>query len=368
MVSERIKKLAKILVEYCLEIKEGEKLRISASDIAAPLILEVYKNALQKGAYPIVDVSMPLLQEVYYKYASDEQLQKQSEYEHFMVNYFDASLTILGGYNTKSMSGVPSEKIAMYRKSHAPLSEMQMKRLEKGEFKWCATQYPTHSSAQDAGMSLIDYVEFIYQACFLNDEDPVSSWKKYSDWQEKICKFLETKKEFRICSNGTDLTLRTEGRTWINCAGKMNFPDGEVFTGPIEDSVNGHIKFSYPGIFSGKEIEDIELTFKDGKVINAKAKVGQNLLDAMLETDGGARYVGEFAVGTNMGIDTFTKNMLFDEKMGGTIHLALGASIAKSGGKNISGIHWDMLCDMEGGEIFADGELIYKDRKFIIEI
>ena len=367
MIGERIKKFAKILVDYCLKLKKDEKVLITGTDLATPLILEVYKNALLKGAYPAVDIMIPGVKEIYYKFATQEQLEHASDYARFMVSYFDAYLHILGGYNTKSMSGIPSKKIAMHTKANAEISNIQRQRMKENKLKWCATQFPTHSNAQCAGMSLFDYKEFIFQACFLNDDDPINSWTKYSVWQNKICKFLEKKKEFRIYAEDTELTLRTEGRTWVNCDGTLNFPDGEVFTGPIENSVNGHIKFSFPGIFQGKEIEDIRLTFENGKVVKAHAKRGDKLLQAMLNTDEGARYVGEFAIGTNFGIDRFTKNMLFDEKIGGTIHLAIGASIPQSGGINQSTIHWDMLCDMKDGEIYADDELIYKNRDFVIK-
>ena len=367
MIGERIKKFARILVDYCLEIKKDQKLLISGTDLASPLILEIYKNALLKGAYPAVDIAIPGLAELYYCHASEEQLQHACAYKRFVVGYFDAYLDILGGYNTKSMSSIDSLKIAMHRKASSEIQEIQRKRMLDNKLKWCATQFPTHSAAQQAGMSLYDYQEFAFKACFLNDEDPVQSWRSYSEWQAKICNFLQSKKEFRVCAEDTELSLRTEGRKWINCDGHMNFPDGEVFTGPIEKSVNGHIKFSFPGVFMGKEIEDIRLTFRDGKVVDATAKMGEKLLLAMLDTDDGARYVGEFAIGTNFGIDRFTGNMLFDEKIGGTIHLALGASIPQSGGQNNSSIHWDMLCDMKGGEIYADDELIYRDRNFIIK-
>ncbi|MDP7420668.1 MAG: aminopeptidase, partial [bacterium] len=205
----------------------------------------------------------------------------------------------------------------------------------------------------------------VYQACFLNDKDPVESWKNLNKWQGKIIDYLSNKDRIKVIARNTELTLNVGGRTWINCDGQRNFPDGEVFTGPIENSINGHIRFTYPGIYMGKEIEDIYLEFKDGQVVKARAGFGQDLLNSMLNTDEGARYVGEFAIGTNYGIDRFTKNMLFDEKIGGTIHLALGLSIPESGGVNQSVIHWDMLCNMkDGGELYADDELFYKDGQF----
>jgi aminopeptidase len=216
-------------------------------------------------------------------------------------------------------------------------------------------------------MSLAEYTDFVFGAGLLDHDDPVAEWRRIDAQQEKICDILNTKSDLRIVSTDTDISMSIAGRKWINCSGHENFPDGEVFTGPVEDTVNGHIRFSFPGIYAGKEIEDIRLEFKDGKVVKATAAKGEELLQALLETDEGARFVGELAVGTNFGIQNFTQNMLFDEKIGGTVHLAIGASYPESGGKNKSGIHWDMLCDMrEGGEIYADGELIYRNGNFSI--
>ena len=215
-------------------------------------------------------------------------------------------------------------------------------------------------------MSLAEYAEFVFGAGLLYHGDPVAEWRKIDAQQEKICDFLNRQSNLHILSRDTDITMSIAGRKWINCSGHENFPDGEVFTGPVEDSVTGYIRFSFPGIFAGQEIEDIRLEFEKGKVVKATAAKGQELLHALLETDTGARYVGEVAVGTNFGIQKFTRNMLFDEKIGGTVHLALGAAYPESGGKNVSGIHWDMLCDMrEGGEIYTDDQLIYRNGKFL---
>jgi len=216
-------------------------------------------------------------------------------------------------------------------------------------------------------MSISEYEDFVYGAGYIDRKDPIAEWKELEKKQEGICKILDGKKRLRIVSKDTDLKMSIEGRKWVNCCGTANFPDGEVFTGPVEDSVEGHIRFSFPGIYEGREIEDIQLPFKKGRVIKAVAAKGEELLEQLLETDKGARYVGEIAAGTNYNIQKFTKHMLFDEKIGGTVHLAIGRSIPESLGKNQSAIHWDMLCDMKkGGEIYADGELVYKDGKFLI--
>lgn len=235
--------------------------------------------------------------------------------------------------------------------------------------RWCGTQFPTHADAQEASMSLEEYEDFVYDAGLLDREDPVAEWKKISEKQEKWIKYLDSKEELHIVSDGTDIIVNISGRKWINCDGRVNFPDGEIFTSPVEDKINGHITFSFPGIYMGKEIEGIMLEVKEGKVIKATAKKGEDLLQKLLSIDEGASRFGEVAIGTNYGIQRFTKNMLFDEKIGGTVHMAIGDSMADAGGKNKSNIHWDMLCDMRnGGKIYADGELFYDKGKFKEEL
>lgn len=364
----RIKRMAKVIARYCLDLKEGQYLHIGASDLAKPLIREIYKEALRTGTHIVHSISIDGLTEYFYTYATKKQLEHVSEYARFTASFFDAYLTILGGYNTKSLSNVDPAKMSYHAKANESVSSIQKDRMASGEIKLCATQFPTYASAQDACMSYFRYAEFVFQACFLNDDNPIQSWQNLAKWQAKIIDYLSTKDQIRVVAQDTDLTMRTKGRTWVNCDGKVNFPDGEVFTGPIENSVNGKIRFTFPGIYMGREIEDIYLEFKDGKAVKALAGIGQDVLLAQLNSDEGARYVGEFAIGTNYGIDRFTKNMLFDEKIGGTIHLAMGMSIPVSGGVNQSVIHWDMLCNMkDGGEIYADGELFYKNGSFTKE-
>jgi aminopeptidase len=241
--------------------------------------------------------------------------------------------------------------------------------MGNGSLRWCGTQYPTYSDAQEAAMSLSDYEDFVYGAGLLDTENPVAEWKKISAQQERWVKYLDTKKELHILSEGTDIRVKVNGRKWINCDGRVNFPDGEIFTSPVEDSINGFITFSFPGIYSGKEIEGIKLEIENGKVIKAAAQKGEDLLQALLATDEGSSFFGEVAIGTNYGIKKFTRNMLFDEKIGGTIHMAIGDSMPEAGGINRSTLHWDMLCDMrKGGKIFADGELFYENGEFISDI
>ena len=367
MPDPRISKLAQVLIQYSLDLQPEEKLRLQTSPLADELNLAVYKQAILAGAHVTVQNIIPGTNEIFYRYANDSQLEHISPITDLMVDTWDADLYIEAEHNTRELSGVDPSRMALSRKAKAPLMKRYFERTAKGELKWSLTVYPTHSMAQEADMSLSDYQEFVFGACHLHEDDPVSVWKNIGLQQEKYIRWLDGKETVTIKGENVDLQLSIKGRKFINCNGKLNFPDGEIFTGPVEDSVNGYIRFSYPGIFSGQEVDDIELWFEDGKVVKEKAGKGQDLLTKMLNTDDGSRYLGELGIGTNYGIQRFTKNMLFDEKIGGTIHLAVGAGFPESGSKNDSGIHWDMLCDMKDSEVRVDGEVLYKNGKFVIE-
>jgi len=367
MADQMLEKYAEVLVNYSLEIEKGDEVLIQGEDISTELIKEVYKKVLQNGGHPLVITSFAEKEELFYEFAGDEQLDYSSPFLKYLIENIDASLRILGNNNTRNLSGVDPEKIKRRTLAQKEITEIMMNRAADGSLNWNLCQVPTQADAQEAGMSLLDYREFVYKACHLDKEDPVQYWTEFGNELERLASILNTKDELHFLSKDTDLKCRVGGRKWIADKGKENYPGGEVFTGPIEDSVNGKIRFSFPGIFSGKEIEDIRLEFKDGKVVNASAAKGEELLQSLIKTDEGASFVGEVAVGCNYGIQQFSRNMLFDEKIGGTIHLALGRSYPETGGENESTIHWDMLCDMkDGGEIYADGELIYEDGKFII--
>jgi len=245
--------------------------------------------------------------------------------------------------------------------------EILMERLGKKELHYLALPFPCNSLAQEANMDLFSYFQFIQKALFLDKDDPVKEWLEVERKQEGICEFLNKVDKVQVIGEDTDLTLSVKGRTWVNCCGRLNLPDGEVFTGPIENSVSGHIRFTYPGIYQGIEIENIYLEFKDGKIINATASKGETLLQEILKIEN-ADKLGEFAIGTNYGITQFTKNMLFDEKIGGTLHCALGAGLEETGSKNQCAIHWDILKDMKlpGSKVIADGKVIYEEGKWKI--
>jgi aminopeptidase len=364
----RYEKLAQVLVEYCLDVQKGDLFQINATSLARPLVANVYRAALRAGAHPFLRMSHPALTEIFFKTARKHQLTYVDPIDEFAVEQIDKLLSIRASENTKLLSNVDPERQVAVSAARRDIFARFMERSAAGEILWCATQFPCNASAQDAEMSLAEYEDFVLKACLVHLKDPVAAWKRLRRRQAKFCKALEKRKTLRIVSKGTDLTMKTEARKWINSDGRKNMPSGEVFTSPVEDSVEGTISFSFPACYSGREVHDVKLTFKKGLVVKASAGKGKEFLDATLRTDDGARRVGEIAIGTNNAIQRFTKNTLFDEKIGGTIHLALGNSYPDTGGTNKSSIHWDIVNDLRtGGTIYADGKVIHKDGKFTIE-
>jgi len=362
-----VEKLAVLATEYCVPVSEGRKIGIIGNVVATPLIQQVFKHVLLKGGHPVPRLSVDGLEELFFTYGSDEQLTFVSPFNRFFYSEIDAIIQIFAETNTKRLSKVPPTKLKQHAASQREITEIHVKRhLKLGG--WTLLPYPTQAFAQEAEMSLFEYQDFITKACFLNKQNPVEEWKNLSETQEKIVQKLNKARNMRFVGEDTDLRLKVEGRTWINCDGHLNMPDGEVFTCPVENSAQGQIRFTYPGIYEqmGREVTDITLNFKNGEVVKAKAEKGEDFLNEILKTDEGAKRIGEIAIGTNIGIDKFTKNMLFDEKMGHCIHLALGFDPIpqETGGKNQSSIHWDILKDMRTGEIYADNELVYEKGNF----
>jgi aminopeptidase len=366
MVDSRIEKLAKLCVSYSVNIKKKEKVWIWGDPLALPLVGEIYKECLLRDAYPFVIISESVFGYVFYKYAKEHQLKFVSPLTKFLVENADVIIRVACDPNPKGLTSIDSAKIRKHSASQKEISEIFDKCYAEGKLRWTVLPYPINAQAQEAAMSLEEYEDFVYDSCLLDKKDPEFEWKKIQKQQEKTCNFLNKISQIRIAGEETELTFNVKGRRWLNCCGKLNMPDGEVFTGPVENSLNGTIRFTYPGIYSGKEVEDITLTFNKGRVIKASAVKGDELLREILKIEGANR-IGEAAIGTNYGITQFTKEMLFDEKMGGTIHMALGNSYPETGGLNKSAIHWDLLKDMKKcGEICADGRLFYKNGKFLI--
>ncbi len=361
-----LKKYAKLLVDYCVSLKPGEKLYIKSTTLAEPLVKEVYRYALSKGGIVEYDLDFQGKNKIFYQEANNAALNSLPTLNQKAMESFDAYIVIRAPFNLMEDQHLDKEKIAARRKAMQPLNTLYFERTATKALKRSLCQYPTIASAQMARMSLEEYQEFVFNACYLYDENPAEQWKKVGKQQQKLVDFLNPVNNIRYVNKHSDISFSVEGRTWINSDGKTNMPSGEVFSAPVENSVNGTIYFNYPSVYAGYAVEGIELTVKDGKVIKGTAKKGQELLDKILKTEG-ANYFGEVAIGTNYQIQTPTQNILFDEKIGGTIHMALGQSYKHCGGKNNSAIHWDMIADMkDGGKIFADEVLIYKDGHFII--
>ena len=366
MNDPRINTLARILVKHSLQLKPGDLFIIRSAPSAAPLVKAVYLHALKAGAHTHVHLGLDDLPELFYKHASPKQLRYQSPLSLYEIQHADAQLSIISEDNTKNLTHVDPKKMAAVSLANQRITRIFLERAAKGQLRWCLTQYPTNAAAQDADMSLTEYEDFLFQAAHATTQNPLRYWKTMQNKQEKIKQHLDKKTTFHITAKDTDLTLSTKGRTWINCFGRENFPDGEVFTGPVETSAEGHITYSFPISHGGREVHNVSLTFTKGKVTKATASQGEDFLKTMIKMDAGASRLGEFAFGTNDGITQYTKNTLFDEKIGGTIHLALGSGYPETGSTNKSGLHWDMVCDLrKNGEIVADGSLIFKNGRFL---
>jgi aminopeptidase len=367
MADPRVETVAKILVDYSVEAQPDQLVRIAGGTAGTPLILAVYQRVLERGAHPFLQLQPEEAEELLYTYAGDAQLDYVPGFRKDMVEQIHASIGIWTDVNTKQLTNADPARQSRRELALRPLSDRFLERAAKKELRWTGTLYPTQAFAQDAEMSLREFEDFVYKACLVHEPDPIKAWRAVSKKQQRIVDWLNKAGEIHVVGRDTDLKLEVTGRKWINCDGHENFPDGEIFTGPIEESVNGHIKYTYPACAYGREVEDVRLQFKDGKVIKATAAKNEQFLLKMLESDEGAKYIGEFAFGTNSGIQRFTKNTLFDEKIGGTIHLALGKGYPESGSKSESAIHWDMVCDLrDSGEVRVDGIVFLKDGKILI--
>lgn len=361
-------KYAEVLVDYSVKVKKGELTIIRTDSYQSqPLVKEIYRQVLLKGAYPAVRTGMADLNEVFIKNASDEQLEYIDPMTELEYEKADVFISIGAPFNVKNAARLDSKRLAKRSGAMKHLSEKMLKRAAAGELKWVIADFPTNALAQEADMSLDDYTEFLTKACYLHLDNPVKKWQEIGEKQEKIAEFLNKKSKIRITGDKTDIAFNVKGRKWKSCAGECNFPDGEVYTSPVEDSAEGQIYYDFPQIYRGNEAQKVLLTVKNGKVIKAEAEKGEEFLNNMLDMDEGSRFFGEVAIGTNEMIQEVTGNILFDEKIGGSIHTAIGASYPDTGGKNVSGLHWDLIKNMKnGGKIYADDELIYENGKFLI--
>ncbi len=352
---------AKVLVDFCTEVAKGERVEITGEVSGKPLMLAIYKRCLEKGAFPILRPSFPESSEIFYRIADDVQLSHVSPLAEMEAEHTDVSIHVLAESNTQALNHVRPDKIARVR-----LARKAVSRLRKEKVRWNVTSFPTNAYAQDAGMSLDEFTEFTYKAGFLNHSDALERWRNLRQRQQALIRVLQNTEMVRIENESCDLRLRVAGRRICESSGKVNMPDGEIYTGPVEDGVDGWIAFSFPGYYMGQVVENIRLEFKNGVVVNAQAEKNEAFLLKMLETDPGARRLGELGIGTNWGITEFTKNLLFDEKIGGTIHLALGDSYTETLGKNRSAIHWDIIHDLRGGgRILFDDDIFMENGRFV---
>jgi aminopeptidase len=367
MTDPRLARLGELIVEYSLGLGPGSVFRIDVSPLGAPLAVELYRAALRAGAHPYVNVELERLPELLAKEGNDEQIDFVSPIAKAELELVDAVVSIWAESNTRALSNVPPERHQRVIAAGRPLNQRRWERISAGDMRWCGVVFPTAAHAQDAQMSLAEYERFVFRACHVEaDGDPVGHWRGVREELAQHAEHLARATELRILGPDTDLRVLVGGRRWDAADGRYNMPDGEVYTSPVETATEGEIRFTFPAIFRGREVEDIRLRFESGEVVAAEAERGSDFLDALLRLDDGARRLGEVAFGLNYEIDRLTNNTLFDEKIGGTMHVALGSAFEDLGGRNKSGLHWDLVCDLRAeGQVYADGELVWQAGRFL---
>jgi len=351
---------ANLLATYSIYAKKGETISIEGTTAAEPLILATYEALLKAGAYPVVRMMSPEMTEAFFTQAQAHHLDAIPRIETSIAKALDGSIRILSATNTRALSGIDPKRQTRYAIARRPMRKLILAK------KWALTLYPTEAYAQDADMSLRQFEDFVFRANFLDRPNPAKAWNELEKKHQKLIAKLNGADQVRIVGDGTDLTMSIKGRTFISSVATHNVPSGEIFTGPIETSAEGTIRYDFPVCEGGREIDGITLTFRKGVVVEASATKNEAYLLSMLDLDKGSRKLGELGIGTNFGIQQFTRNILFDEKIGGTIHLALGESYPETGGVNQSALHWDMIKDLrQGGALYLDWKLFQKDGKFV---
>jgi len=363
----RYDSLAELVLDHSLRLHPGQVLRIEGdAAAAAPLVVPLHREAIKRGAHAYTALDLGGLKEILAAHGSDEQLDFVSPMELREIDAIDASITIWSESNTRSFTRADTGRRQRQLTAQRQVAIRRRDRIASGEHRWCGTLSPTQGHAQDADMSLEDYEDFVFRACHVLDDDPVDHWRQVGERLQARAEELGSVRELRIVGEDTDLTVVVDGRTWRAAYGRQNVPDGEVYTSPIETGVNGTIRFGFPAVFGGREIDDARLVLENGRVVAAEAAGGEEYLRSLLELDEGASGVGEIAFGLNYEIDRFTRNILFDEKIGGTMHMALGMGFEALGGQNRSALHLDLICDLRReGEVYADGELVWRRGQFL---
>ena len=361
----RTERLAKLIVEYSVKVKPGESIAITGTTLAEPLMLALQDEVLKAGGHPHLIAAFPEADARMMRAASDEKFEYVNPFLKMIVEDFDGFIQVASDGNTRRLTAVDPARQGIRARAMGPVMKRYSERLNSRDLRILITLFPTPALAQEAEMSLHELEDFVYATTYCDTPDPVRSWNQIHDEQQRLVDWLKGHREIKVQGPNADFQLSIEGREFLNADGSLNMPSGEIYTSPVEDSVQGWVRFSYPCIYRGTVVTGVELNFENGKVVEVQAEKGQDFLQQMLAVDEGASYLGEFAIGTNKRIDRFIGHMLFDEKMGDTIHMALGSGFSKIGGENVSGIHWDMLADMRtGGQIFVDGELFYDSGDF----
>ena len=351
----RTQKLAKLLVKYSVFVKPNENVIISGETEAEPLMLAIYKEIILAGAHPVLKIGLKESAPFFYKHAKPHQIRKYPDITEMMINKSHKYIGIASEFNSRELTNCDPKKITARAKVTQKISDLICN--NKPKIHRVTTSYPTPALAQDAEMSLNEYENFFYDACLQN-------WKMLGKKMDKIKSKFKEGSSVHLVGKNVDLKMRVHGKLANSDKGEENMPGGEIFMAPVRESLNGKIKFDFPAIRDGKEVTDIELGFKDGRVISAKASKNEDFLKEMLAADENSSYVGELGIGCNPKINKFTKDLLFDEKIGGTIHLALGSAYKENGGGNDSAIHWDIVKDMKKGKIIVDGKVIQKNGKW----
>jgi aminopeptidase len=369
MRDPRVERLAGLITGYSLGLGPGQVMRINGEESALPLATALYRSALARGALPYLNVVPAALDEILLAEGNEEQLAFISGGEQVQIEKVDAWVPIWSSSNTRALTRIDPARRRTHLSAQFRLVNRLWQRVSTGELALCGTLFPTQAHAQDAEMSLAQYEGFVYGACHVDgDADPIAHWESVSAQLTARARQLDGVRELRILGPDTDLRMIVEGRPWIPSDGRHNMPDGEVFTSPVETGTKGEIYFAFPSIFQGQEVEDVRLRFEGGRVVRADASTGQDYLRALIGTDEGAAVLGEVAFGLNYEIDRFTRDILFDEKIGGTMHVALGGGFDEAGTKNTSDLHWDLICDLRAdGEVYADGELVWRAGNFLTE-
>ena len=365
MNDPRVLNLAKILVRYSTSVGEGDTCLIEGPTAAEPLIAAVYEEVLRAGGQPVLAMAFDSQPESFYHHATDAQLEWISPVSRWAAEEADCRIVIGADANTRALSSVPPDRQTKRQAATRSLIELVMKRSAEGEHRWVYTLFPTNAYASDAEMSLAEFEDFYYGACLADSDDPLAAWEEASRETRRLAELATGSSEVHITGEGTDITLGVEGRTFIPCFGDRNMPDGEFFTGPVEDGVEGVVSFHLPAMVAGREVSGVRFRFEAGKIVDATAERGEEFLIQLIDTDEGARRLGELGIGTNYRIDRGTRDVLLDEKIGGTVHMAVGAAYPESGGQNESAVHTDLVCDLRrGGRIEVDGQLLQENGVF----